>query len=110
MALHITAPTDVLVMRLGGRVICPVCGSIYNLASMPPKQDMICDLDGRALERRSDEEPETIVERLQVYERQTRPLIEYYRTHGSLVEIDGSQPIPEVEAAVDAAAGLRSVH
>jgi len=107
VALHITAPTDILERRIAGRMTCPVCGTIYNLDTRPPKHDTVCDLhpDVR-LERRSDEDVETMRTRLLTHERQTRPLIEYYRRHGALVEIDGSRPIEEVEANVDAALGL----
>jgi adenylate kinase len=108
VALHITAPNEVLVGRLAGRMVCPQCGSIYNAVTRPPKSDAICDLDGHLLERRSDEEADTVRTRLEVYANQTRPLIEYYRRSGSLIEIDGSRPIDEVEAEIDSDLGLRS--
>lgn len=107
-ALHITAPTTVLETRIASRMTCPVDGSIYNLETNPPKHDMVCDLDGAPLERRSDEEVETLRIRLKTHVRETQPLIEYYRKDGSLVEIDGSQPMNAVESVIDSALGLKS--
>jgi adenylate kinase len=67
----------------------------------------VCDLHPEVeLERRSDEDMETLRKRLIIHEQQTRPLIEYYRRRGNLVEIDGSRPLDEVEAEVDEALGL----
>jgi adenylate kinase len=101
--LYITAPTQVLVDRVAGRLICPVCHTIYNVVTKPPKRDMICDLEGQPLEMRTDEDPEVMRTRLEVYKRQTQPLVEYYARKGVLHEIDGSRPINEVTAEVDAA-------
>jgi adenylate kinase len=106
-ALHITAPTEVLERRIAGRLVCPVCGRIYNLDTKRPLHDSVCDLHPEVeLERRSDEDMETLRKRLIIHEQQTRPLIEYYRRRGNLVEIDGSRPLDEVEAEVDEALGL----
>lgn len=103
VALHITAPSDVLFDRLAGRLICPnpACGGIYNLKTKPPRNDMLCDLCDTPLERRSDEEVETIRTRLETYIRQTQPMLEYYRQHKCLIEIDGSQPMDVVDDAVE---------
>lgn len=109
VALHVTAPTSVLEYRLTSRVICPKCNSIYNLISKPPLREMRCDLDGTTLERRSDEQLETIRHRLITHHTETEPLIEYYRRHGSLVQIDGSRPMPEVEAEIDGAIGIPAI-
>jgi adenylate kinase len=107
VALHITAPQEVLERRIAGRMTCPICGRIYNVDTNPPKHDTVCDVHpDTQLIRRSDEEAETLKARLRTHERQTRPLIEYYRRRGNLVEIDGSRPMKDVEAEVDAALGL----
>jgi adenylate kinase len=109
LALHITAPIEVLEQRVGGRLTCPVCGTIYNLTSNPPKFDTVCDLHPDVLlQRRSDEDIETFRTRVRTYEQQTSPLIDYYRRHGTLVEIDGSRPIDVVEADIDAALAART--
>jgi adenylate kinase len=106
--LYITAPADVLVERIAGRIVCPVCNTIYNLSTKRPKHDMVCDIEGAPLERRGDEEPEIVRVRLETYLRQTQPLVEYYRGEGTLVEVDGSQPMDRVTAQIDRSVGLVS--
>jgi adenylate kinase len=106
--LYITAPADVLVERIAGRIVCPVCNTIYNLSTKRPKHDMVCDIEGAPLERRGDEEPEIVRVRLETYLRQTQPLVEYYRGEGKLVEVDGSQPMDRVTAQIDRSVGLVS--
>jgi adenylate kinase len=106
-ALYITAPTDVLLARVVGRMVCPICNSIYNLESKPPRVDTLCDLDGAELHRRTDEDPDILRIRLETYNRETQPLVEYYLRIGSLCEIDGRLPLTEVESAVDACVGAR---
>lgn len=101
--LYITAPTQVLVDRVAGRLICPDCHTIYNLVTKPPKRDMVCDVEGRSLEMRTDEDPEVMRTRLEVYKRQTQPLVEHYARQGVLHEIDGSTAMDEVTSQVDAA-------
>ena len=102
-ALYITAPTQVLINRVAGRIICPQCGTIYNSVTKPPRQDLVCDNDGHALERRTDEDPEVVRARLEIYKRQTKPLAEYYDKKGVLHEIDGSLPMEQVNANIDLA-------
>lgn len=109
VALHVTAPTSVLEYRLTSRVICPQCNTIYNLISKPPQRDMLCDLDDTPLVRRSDEQLETIRQRLVTHQTETEPLIDYYRRQGVLVEIDGSRPMGEVETEIDGALGIHVV-
>jgi adenylate kinase len=109
VALYITAPTALLVRRITGRIVCPQCNAVYNADTKPPSRDMICDVCGHELERRSDEDPNVVTIRLDNYVRQTQPLVEYYRGKGVLAEIDGARPMEEVETAVDKALGLSSV-
>jgi len=104
-ALYITAPREILVARLGGRIVCPQCHAVYNLVTNPPKHDMICDVCGHKVERRSDEAPEVIRRRLTAFSEQTKPIIDYYRKKGVLWQIDGSKPFADVEAEVDRALG-----
>jgi adenylate kinase len=92
----ITADEDVLVERLGGRWTCRASGHIFNEKSNPPKNDLKCDFDGSELYQRDDDKPETVKRRIKVYFEQTSPLISYYRDHGKLVEIDGTQSIDQV--------------
>jgi adenylate kinase len=88
-----------LVKRLTGRRSCPTCGRIYNVHFQPPRVAGICDLDGSTLVTRKDDREEVIVERLRAYDRQTLPLVDYYRSTGHLREIDGDLPIEQVTAA-----------
>ena len=99
----VTANEDVLVERLGGRWTCRANGHIYNEKSNPPKNDKVCDLDGSELYQRDDDKAETVKHRIEVYLDQTSPLISYYRDHGKLVEIDGTQSIDQVTQGLLAA-------
>ncbi len=107
LALHITAPFDLLEERLQGRIICPQCHTIYNLKTNPPKHDSICDVCGHELERRTDERVDVIPARLRAYMEQTKPVLGYYRSRGILDEIDGAQSMGDVDAAVDAVIARR---
>src|SRR5574341_100465 len=92
----ITGSADVLVDRLSGRWTCRANGHIFNEKSNPPKEPGKCDFDGSELYQREDDKAETVKRRIQVYMDQTSPLISYYRAHGKLIEIDGTQPIEHV--------------
>jgi adenylate kinase len=92
----ITAEEDVLVERLGSRWTCRANGHIFNEKSNPPKSDKKCDFDGSELYQRDDDKAETVKRRIDVYLEQTSPLISYYRDHGKLIEIDGTQSIDQV--------------
>ncbi len=105
-ALLISAPTDVLVERISGRIVCANCGAIYNLQTRPPRQEGVCDVCGHALSRRTDEEPDVVRTRLQIYQRATEPVVAYYRAHAKLLEVDGSRPMGTVEIEIDQELGL----
>jgi len=92
----ISVPAEVLVERLTGRMSCRAAGHVYHVMYNPPKVAGICDEDGSELYQRDDDKPETVKNRIAVYERQTAPLIAYYTARGLLVEIDGTQPIDRV--------------
>src|SRR5215208_2161654 len=92
----VTADANVLIERLGGRWTCRANGHIFNEKSNPPKNDQVCDFDGSELYQRDDDKEETVKRRIEVYFDQTSPLISYYRDHGKLVEIDGTQSIDQV--------------
>jgi adenylate kinase len=92
----VTADANVLIERLGGRWTCRANGHIFNEKSNPPKKDKVCDFDGSELYQRDDDKEETVKRRIEVYFDQTSPLISYYRDHGKLVEIDGTQSIDQV--------------
>lgn len=85
----ILTENEEIVKRLSGRRVCPACGGSFNTDSMPPKKEGICDLCGANLIQRKDDNPDTIRERLSVYDKQTKVLIEYYEKQGVLAKIDG---------------------
>jgi len=99
-ALNIIVPDAVIVERITGRRICPVCGATYHVKFNPPKEDNRCDYDGAELYQRDDDKPETVRNRLKVYRELTAPLVDYYCEKGVLLEIDGNRPIEEVTASI----------
>ncbi len=94
--LVLEVPTEELVTRLTARRTCRVCGKTYHLIYNPPKQEGICDVCGGDLYQRSDDNEETVRNRLAVYEKQTKPLIEYYEIKGLAYHIDGKGKIEEI--------------
>jgi adenylate kinase len=92
----IYVPDDVLIGRLTGRWTCQAQGHIYHEKNNPPKVPGICDQDGSALYQREDDKRETVMRRIQVYQEQTAPLIDYYRRQGLLDQIDGTIGITNV--------------
>ena len=92
---YIKVPDDVLVERLSGRWMS-ASGRVYHALYNPPKVKWIDDVDGTELYQREDDKPETVRHRIEVYNEQTAPLIDYYRQKGLLVEIDGTQAIEDV--------------
>jgi len=85
-----------LLKRLTGRRTCPMCGTIYNIYTTPPKNDELCDKDGSKLTFRKDDSEEAIGNRLRAYENETLPLSDYYRQRGLLVEINGDESAEDV--------------
>ncbi len=100
---YISVPAQILVERLGGRWTCRTCGKAYHAVFNPPKSSGVCDDDGGELYQREDDQPATVERRIHVYMEQTAPLIDHYRASGLLVEVDGTQPIEAVTAALVAA-------
>ncbi len=98
-----TAPEHVLIERLTGRWTCRANGHIFHEKFYTPKQPGVCDIDGSELYQRDDDKADTVTRRIQVYFDQTMPLVEYYKKHDLLVEIDGDQSIEEVGKSVLAA-------
>jgi adenylate kinase len=106
-ALNVTVPDDELVKRLSGRWLCRGCGAIYNEAVSPPKVAGKCDKCGGELYQRDDDKPETVRARLQ-QQKPPAEMIEHYRRQGRLVDINGSQSVESVTAAmIDAIEGWR---
>ena len=92
VVVHLKVDYNEIISRLSGRRQCPVCGTLYNLSTNPPKVDEICDLDGTRLVTRPDDSEAVIRQRLEEYESQTRPLLDFFRSSGYPVhEVDGSR-------------------
>jgi adenylate kinase len=100
LALLIDVDLDILMQRMTGRRTCESCGQTYNIYSSPSKLEDRCDKCGGNLRHRADDNEETIGNRLRVYEAQTSPLIEYYRTQGRLKAVQGVGEIPQIFAAI----------
>ena len=101
--LDITAGREDLIRRTSGRLICRKCGATFHKEFKPPKKAGICDICGGELYQRDDDKEETVRNRLAVYEKQTRPLVDYYKVGGCYYEINGSQPMDKVYEDLTAA-------
>ncbi|MEM0004214.1 MAG: adenylate kinase [Desulfurococcaceae archaeon] len=96
-AIHLVVSEEVAVKRLSGRVICPVCGRVYNLYYEPkPKFDEQCDYDGAKLMRRKDDEPEVVKQRYRVFYDTFAPILEYYKNTSRLIEVNADKSIKEI--------------
>jgi len=104
-ALLLKVERAVLIARLSARWTNPRTGRTYNALTSPPKVAGICDDDGKPLVQREDDRAETVAKRLQVYDEQTRPLVDYYRKAGKLIEIDALGSIEAVTDRIAAAIG-----
>jgi len=93
--IEITSPDDVIIKRVVARRSCPQCGKIYGL-DVPPKNNNVCDECNVELDHRADDNEETMQQRLDVYHKQTSPLIEFYKEKNLLVTVDGTQKIDKV--------------
>ena len=94
-ALLIYVPMDFILERMTGRRVCPSCGASYHV-KFNPAVDGKCELCGSDVVQRKDDTAETVKERLDVYERQTQPLIDYYENKNLLSQVDGTKAINEV--------------
>jgi adenylate kinase len=98
--IDIEVPDDVIVNRLSGRRVCEKCGRPYHTESLKPKVDGVCDDCNGALVQRKDDQIETIKNRLDVYHKETEPLVNYYKAQGKLVVIEGQDTVADTTAAV----------
>lgn len=87
---------DLVIFRLSGRRVCKSCGTIYHVINHPPKKDSICDVCGGEVIQRADDKEEAIKARLNVYQNQTKPLVDYYKAKGLLRSVDGDQSALDV--------------
>ena len=90
-----------VVGRVVTRLTCAVCGATFSMLTKPPKTEGVCDLCQGELVKRSDDQEQTIRQRIQIYRRETKPVIEYFRRVGSLIEIDASCDIEKVSGMIE---------
>ena len=104
VAVSIVVEERVLLERITGRRMCPICGTIYNIYTQPPKHNETCDGDGTKLVQRADDTEEVFHERMKAFAQKTAAVIEYYRSHGNrFAEVDGDRPVHEVTKSIRAA-------
>jgi len=101
LVINLNVPDEIIITRLSNRLICRECGAIYNLLTLKPKRDRICDKCGGPLYQREDDRPEVIKERLGVYRRQTEPLIEYYERKGLLRNVSCNDLMTPPEVMIE---------
>ena len=99
-AINVDVPDENIVRRMSGRRACLSCGATYHIEHIPPKKEGICDTCGQELVLRDDDKPETVLNRLDVYHKQTQPLIDFYTEKGVLESVDGTVDMKEVFAAI----------
>jgi len=107
--LNISVAKEELIRRLIGRRVCKNCGATYHIETMKPKVEGVCDVCGGELVQRADDNRETVENRIDVYEQQTMPLIDYYEKAGVLVHIDGSLGLENVFAKIREVLGEKAV-
>lgn len=97
--VDIEVSDELILKRMAGRRVCK-CGATYNVNSLKPKVEGICDVCGGELYRRKDDEPETVLDRLKVYHEQTEPLRDYYEKQGKLRAVDGELPLEQTSELI----------
>jgi len=98
--LNFNTSNAVIIDRLSGRRVCAKCSSNYHLRNMPPKKEGVCDQCGEKLTQRKDDQPDTIKHRLEMYDKETAPLINYYKGKNILQDIPGDHDVPELQAEI----------
>ncbi|ARN57669.1 adenylate kinase [Sedimentisphaera salicampi] len=90
--IELAVNDETVVQRISKRRVCPDCGAVYHLETMPPMQDGICDKCGSKIIQRDDDKREVVLERLETYHKMTEPIISHYKdASAAYIEIDGSQ-------------------
>jgi len=103
--INIDVEKDALVKRITGRRVCKSCGASYHVVNIPPKKDGVCDLCDGELIQRADDTEETVLNRIDVYNKQTKPLVDYYDKAGVIVNIDGNKDLDDVLSDIITALG-----
>ena len=95
LAVDLDVPTEVVLHRIAGRRVCTQCSAVYHLDN-PPEHDWTCDVCGGSVEQRDDDTADAVMRRLELYEMETLPVIQYYRRAGILAHVDGGAETDEV--------------
>ena len=95
-AINVDVPDENIVNRMSGRRACLKCGATYHVKYNAPKTEGVCDACGSELVQREDDKPETVLNRLSVYHKETQPLIDYYTEKGNIKNIDGTKDLGDV--------------
>ena len=95
-AINVDVPDENIINRMSGRRACVNCGATYHVVHIPPKNEGICDTCNSELILRDDDKPETVKNRLEVYHKQTQPLIDFYSAKGVLKSVDGTVDMKDV--------------
>lgn len=98
--LDIDVNREELMIRLTGRRVCSKCGASFHIVNIPPKKEGICDVCGAELIQRKDDNEETAANRIEVYNKETKPLIDYYEKAGNISHIDGTAGLENVFNAI----------
>ncbi len=102
-ALSIEVADREIVKRMSGRRVCEKCGASYHTEFKKPKSEGVCDACGGALVIRKDDEPDTVLDRLDIYHKQTEPLKSYYKTADKLITVEGQDKVEDTTKLVLAA-------
>ena len=94
--LNIDVDKDSLVKRLSGRRVCPNCGASYHIDNNPPKVEGICDVCQTPVIQREDDKEQTVLDRIKVYDSQTKPVVDFYNKQDLVFTVDGTLPIDEI--------------
>lgn len=106
VVVNLAVTKDEVVRRLGSRRVCRACGAVYNVVTQRPRTEGLCDRCGGELRQRPDDTPEVVARRYEVYEKDSRPLVEHYARQGLLKAVDAARSPDQVSA--DVAKILRS--
>ncbi|UCD16255.1 MAG: adenylate kinase [Candidatus Zixiibacteriota bacterium] len=99
-AILLDVSDEEVIKRLSGRFTCPTCGEMYNYPNKMPRNEGVCDKDGTQLVRRPDDEEAVVRNRLEVYQRQTAPIVDFYRSESLLREIPAEGKLDEITKMV----------
>ncbi|MBR5536562.1 MAG: adenylate kinase [Clostridia bacterium] len=106
IALSFEVPDEAIVHRMAGRRTCLKCHSVYHVENNPPKVEGVCDKCGEALTIRRDDNPDVVLQRLNVYHEQTEPVKHYYEQLGKLRSVEGVGEVEEIRDRIFAVLGL----